>query len=93
MIEPKSIVDCELKHVFNQEPTFLGAFQTLGKRDVRCLDSYAINPKKHIMTSLTALSDPFLFQEFIVIGMSKGVIVLVHVRQPDKVFLRVTLHR
>lgn len=68
-------------------------FQTLGKKDIRCMDSEIINHHMHIFSLITALACTFQNQEFVVLGLSKGSVILLHTRQIQRVFVRLTLHR
>lgn len=93
MFEPKDILDAENKRAITQEITFMDVLVTQRKRDIRCMDTDLINQKIHIISQVAALSNTKVHQEFIVIGLGKGAIILLHMRQLNKLFLRLTVHK
>jgi hypothetical protein len=59
ILEPREILDSESKRAINQDITFMDIFQTLGKKDIRCMDAEIINHHMHIFSLITALACPF----------------------------------
>jgi len=47
----------------------------------------------HVLTLVAAIADPSELQECIALGLSKGGILFLHVKQLERVFCRFTIHR
>ena len=58
MIEPRSIIDSEWKRALNQDITYMGIFQTKGKKQIRCMDTEVINYQMHVLSLISALACP-----------------------------------
>lgn len=93
MLEPKDILDAEHKRAITQDITFMDVIVTRHKRDIRCMDADLINQRIHIISQVAALSNTQPHQEFVVIGLGKGAVILMHMWQLNKLFLRLTVHK
>ena len=80
ILESNEVLDCEGKRAINMPVTCMEIFQTLGKRDIRCMDSEIINHRLHVLSLITSLACPFPYQEFIAIGLAKGTLIMIHTR-------------
>jgi hypothetical protein len=68
--------------------------RTSGKEDIPPFDREILNEKLHIAVMRDVLNEanPGM-QEFLVLGMSKGSICLLHVNRLHQLYCRFTIHR
>ncbi len=57
------------------------------------MDADVSNSKMHVLSLISALSDTCPYQEFVACGMSKGAVILLHVKQLTQLFSKYTVHR
>jgi len=77
--ESSEVYDSEGKRGLNQTVTSMEIVQTRG-RDIKAMDTDVLNHRLHVVTLFTAMADPVLTQEFLALGLSKGSVILLHVR-------------
>lgn len=57
------------------------------------MDAEVLNHISHVMNLMRCFVDRCPFLEFLVLGLSKGTVVLVNVLKMDRVYLRQAIHR
>ncbi len=62
-------------------------------RDIKAMDTDVLNHRYHVLALLTSMADQVEFQEFLALGLSKGTVILLNVRQLSQVYVRLTIHR
>ena len=79
ILDPSEVKDCEGKRAFSQQVTCMEMIHL--EPDVKILpfDTEVLNIRMHEDTLRVALEDPNEQKEFIVLGLSKGAILLFHV--------------
>ena len=57
------------------------------------MDAEVLNHISHVINLMWCFVDRCPFMEFLVLGLSKGTVVIVNVRKLDRVYLRQAIHR
>ena len=81
ILDPSEIKDCEMKRAFSQQVTCMEMIHTDASTKILPFDMEVFNLRMHEGVLGEALGDPNLNKEFIVLGLSKGAILLFHVAQ------------
>jgi hypothetical protein len=66
--------------------------QTRG-RDIRAMDTEVLNHKLHCATLFASLADKVPQQELVCLGLNKGSVIMLNMRQLQWIFVRLTIHR
>ena len=91
--DASEVRDSVNQRAFLQDVTCMSLVQTNHFKELMCMDTEVLSHKYHVLSLITACADPSLEQDYIALGMSKGQIILMHVRQLQRVFCRFTIHR
>ena len=93
IIEPSEVKDSERKRALTTKVSCFELFRTTSKKEIRVMDADVSNSKMHVLSLISALSDTCPYQEFVACGMSKGAVILLHVKQLTQLFSKYTVHR
>lgn len=93
ILDPSEIKDCEMKRAFSQQVTSMEIIHTNAETQLLPFDTEVLNIRLHEGVLGEALADKSEKKEFIVLGLSKGAILLFHVAQISQLYCRFTLHR
>ena len=93
ILDPSEIKDCEMKRAFSQQVTCMEIFNTERPDQILPFDTEVLNLRMHEKALKTALEDEEYKREFIVLGLSKGAVLLFHVSQLNQLYCRFTVHR
>jgi len=66
---------------------------TRGKDEIKPIDSEVLNSIMHMFVLTEANADRHPNQELLALGLSKGSVVMLHVKQLNQVYCRFTIHR
>lgn len=82
-----------MKRAFSQQVTCMEIIHTQRADQILPFDTEVLNIRMHESVLEEAISDTRDKKEFIVLGLSKGAVLLFHVAQLNQVYCRFTVHR
>lgn len=93
ILDPSEVKDCEQKRAFSQQVTCMELVTTRSRDEFLPFDTEVLNLRMHESTLEDALADTGAQKEFVVLGLSKGTVLLFHVAQLTQLYCRFTVHR
>lgn len=93
ILDPSEIKDCEMKRAFSQQVTCMEIFNTSSANQILPFDTEVLNLRLHEEKLEQSINDTSEKKEFIILGLSKGAILLFHCTQLNQLYCRFTVHR
>tara|TARA_B110001450_G_C17588455_1_gene467922 strand:- start:742 stop:1158 length:417 start_codon:yes stop_codon:yes gene_type:complete len=93
ILQQSELRDAEDKAVVAQQIVSMELVRTASKDDIPPFDREILNEKLHVARVGDVWGTEDGPQEFLALGMSKGSIFLLHVRQLHQLYCRFTVHR
>lgn len=92
ILQQSELRDAEDKPVITQQITSMELIRAESADEIPPFDREILNERLHLASVGDVWGDGG-FQEFLALGMSKGSICLLHVRKPQQLYCRFTIHR
>lgn len=93
ILDPSEIKDCEMKRAFSQQVTCMDIFNTQRANQIMPFDTEVLNLRLHESVLEKALKKQATKREFILLGLSKGAVLIFHCSQLNQLYCRFTVHR
>ena len=93
ILDPSEIKDSEMKRAFSQQVTCMEIVHTQRADQIAPFDNEVLNLRMHESVLGTSIADTSDKKEFVVLGLSKGSILLFHYMQLNQLYCRFTVHR
>ena len=78
ILDPSEIKDCEMKRAFSQQVTCMEIFNTQRANQILPFDTEVLNLRLHESVLEASINDQNDKKEFILLGLSKGAVLLFH---------------